>query len=116
MWFLVAIVTVFVIVIVIEPPLDGSTVTTLAAVKPEEEEEEEAARVTCWREAVETKHAAEDSSTVEMSRKLNGIVAVCPDLGIGRNGNLPWHPVRLKWVALTDGSVETIKKLECEVQ
>ncbi|KAM7416986.1 hypothetical protein PAMA_018865 [Pampus argenteus] len=30
-----------------------------------------------------------------MSRILNGIVAVCPDLGIGRNGNLPWHPVRL---------------------
>ncbi|KAK2837049.1 hypothetical protein Q5P01_014261 [Channa striata] len=30
-----------------------------------------------------------------MSRWLNGIVAVCPDLGIGRNGNLPWHPVRL---------------------
>ncbi|XP_070760667.1 dihydrofolate reductase [Enoplosus armatus] len=30
-----------------------------------------------------------------MSRVLNGIVAVCPDLGIGKNGNLPWHPVRL---------------------
>lgn len=30
-----------------------------------------------------------------MSRILNGIVAVCPDLGIGKNGNLPWHPVRL---------------------
>lgn len=30
-----------------------------------------------------------------MSRILNGIVAVCPDLGIGNNGNLPWHPVRL---------------------
>uniref|UniRef100_A0A8C2WBQ0 dihydrofolate reductase n=1 Tax=Cyclopterus lumpus TaxID=8103 RepID=A0A8C2WBQ0_CYCLU len=30
-----------------------------------------------------------------MSRILNGIVAVCPDLGIGSNGNLPWHPVRL---------------------
>ncbi|XP_028312380.1 dihydrofolate reductase [Gouania willdenowi] len=30
-----------------------------------------------------------------MSRVLNGIVAVCPDLGIGFNGNLPWHPVRL---------------------
>ncbi|XP_023253382.1 dihydrofolate reductase [Seriola lalandi dorsalis] len=30
-----------------------------------------------------------------MSRILNGIVAVCPDLGIGYNGNLPWHPVRL---------------------
>ncbi|XP_028270419.1 dihydrofolate reductase [Parambassis ranga] len=30
-----------------------------------------------------------------MSRVLNGIVAVCPDLGIGMNGNLPWHPVRL---------------------
>ncbi|XP_037339476.1 dihydrofolate reductase isoform X2 [Pungitius pungitius] len=30
-----------------------------------------------------------------MSRVLNGIVAVCPDLGIGCHGNLPWHPVRL---------------------
>ncbi|XP_026200031.1 dihydrofolate reductase [Anabas testudineus] len=30
-----------------------------------------------------------------MSRMLNAIVAVCPDLGIGNNGNLPWHPVRL---------------------
>lgn len=30
-----------------------------------------------------------------MSRILNGIVAVCPDLGIGNKGNLPWHPVRL---------------------
>ncbi|XP_062398436.1 dihydrofolate reductase [Sardina pilchardus] len=30
-----------------------------------------------------------------MSRVLNGIVAVCPDMGIGRNGNLPWHPIRL---------------------
>ncbi|XP_018524947.1 dihydrofolate reductase [Lates calcarifer] len=30
-----------------------------------------------------------------MSRILNGIVAVCPDLGIGKNGDLPWHPVRL---------------------
>ncbi|AWP06475.1 Dihydrofolate reductase isoform 3 [Scophthalmus maximus] len=30
-----------------------------------------------------------------MSRVLNGIVAVCPDLGIGNHGNLPWHPVRL---------------------
>ncbi|XP_053181365.1 dihydrofolate reductase [Scomber japonicus] len=30
-----------------------------------------------------------------MSRILNGIVAVCPDMGIGMNGNLPWHPVRL---------------------
>ncbi|XP_040011778.1 dihydrofolate reductase isoform X1 [Xiphias gladius] len=30
-----------------------------------------------------------------MSRIVNGIVAVCPDLGIGKNGNLPWHPVRL---------------------
>ncbi|XP_069581113.1 dihydrofolate reductase [Brachyistius frenatus] len=31
-----------------------------------------------------------------MSRTLNGIVAVCPDLGIGNSGNLPWHPVRLR--------------------
>ncbi|XP_034027140.1 dihydrofolate reductase [Thalassophryne amazonica] len=30
-----------------------------------------------------------------MGRVLHGIVAVCPDLGIGKNGNLPWHPVRL---------------------
>ncbi|XP_026167358.1 dihydrofolate reductase isoform X3 [Mastacembelus armatus] len=30
-----------------------------------------------------------------MARTLYGIVAVCPDLGIGKNGNLPWHPVRL---------------------
>ncbi|XP_061135712.1 dihydrofolate reductase isoform X3 [Syngnathus typhle] len=27
---------------------------------------------------------------------LNGIVAMCPDLGIGRDGHLPWHPTRLK--------------------
>ncbi|KAF3851625.1 hypothetical protein F7725_013397 [Dissostichus mawsoni] len=30
-----------------------------------------------------------------MSRMLNAIVAVCPDLGIGKDGQLPWHPVRL---------------------
>ncbi|KAK5909193.1 hypothetical protein CesoFtcFv8_003145 [Champsocephalus esox] len=30
-----------------------------------------------------------------MSRVLNAIVAVCPDLGIGMDGQLPWHPVRL---------------------
>ncbi|XP_046697749.1 dihydrofolate reductase isoform X2 [Silurus meridionalis] len=30
-----------------------------------------------------------------MSRVLNCIVAVCPDLGIGKNGTLPWHPIRL---------------------
>ncbi|XP_067088000.1 dihydrofolate reductase [Osmerus mordax] len=30
-----------------------------------------------------------------MSRVLNCIVAVCPDMGIGSNGNLPWHPKRL---------------------
>ncbi|XP_059193586.1 dihydrofolate reductase [Centropristis striata] len=35
------------------------------------------------------------SSLRTMSRILNCIVAVCPDLGIGRNGDLPWHPVRL---------------------
>lgn len=35
------------------------------------------------------------SVLLTMSRILNGIVAVCPDLGIGKNGNLPWHPVRL---------------------
>lgn len=33
-----------------------------------------------------------------MSRVLNAIVAVCPNLGIGMNGDLPWHPVRLKYV------------------
>ncbi|KAM7018599.1 dihydrofolate reductase [Tautogolabrus adspersus] len=32
---------------------------------------------------------------MKMPRVLNGIVAVCPDLGIGMNGNLPWHPARL---------------------
>lgn len=31
-----------------------------------------------------------------MARVLNAIVAVCPDLGIGRNGDLPWHPIRLE--------------------
>ncbi|TSR04325.1 Ankyrin repeat domain-containing protein 34B [Bagarius yarrelli] len=31
-----------------------------------------------------------------MSRVLNCIVAVCPDMGIGNNGNLPWHPIRLR--------------------
>ncbi|XP_043096225.1 dihydrofolate reductase [Puntigrus tetrazona] len=30
-----------------------------------------------------------------MSRILNCIVAFCPDMGIGKNGNLPWHPIRL---------------------
>ncbi|KAM8885805.1 dihydrofolate reductase isoform 2-T2 [Spinachia spinachia] len=35
------------------------------------------------------------SGPLSMSRVLNGIVAVCPDLGIGCHGNLPWHPVRL---------------------
>ncbi|GAA6090141.1 dihydrofolate reductase, partial [Tachysurus ichikawai] len=30
-----------------------------------------------------------------MSRRLNCIVAVCPDMGIGKSGNLPWHPIRL---------------------
>uniref|UniRef100_A0A3B3X435 dihydrofolate reductase n=1 Tax=Poecilia mexicana TaxID=48701 RepID=A0A3B3X435_9TELE len=30
-----------------------------------------------------------------MSRILNGIVAVCPNLGIGKDGKLPWHPIRL---------------------
>ncbi|XP_067295096.1 dihydrofolate reductase [Pseudorasbora parva] len=30
-----------------------------------------------------------------MSRILSCIVAVCPDMGIGKNGNLPWHPIRL---------------------
>ncbi|XP_030647742.1 dihydrofolate reductase isoform X2 [Chanos chanos] len=28
-----------------------------------------------------------------MSRVLNCIVAVCPDMGIGKNGTLPWHPI-----------------------
>ncbi|XP_061071632.1 dihydrofolate reductase-like [Conger conger] len=30
-----------------------------------------------------------------MSRRLNCIVAVCPNMGIGNDGNLPWHPKRL---------------------
>ncbi|KAJ8286718.1 hypothetical protein GJAV_G00042530 [Gymnothorax javanicus] len=30
-----------------------------------------------------------------MSRVLNCIVAICPNMGIGKDGNLPWHPKRL---------------------
>ncbi|KAM8865369.1 dihydrofolate reductase [Synchiropus picturatus] len=30
-----------------------------------------------------------------MTRTLNAIVAVCPDMGIGRLGDLPWSPIRL---------------------
>ncbi|XP_064164281.1 dihydrofolate reductase-like [Anguilla rostrata] len=30
-----------------------------------------------------------------MSRTLNCIVAICPNMGIGNEGNLPWHPKRL---------------------
>ncbi|KAJ8401911.1 hypothetical protein AAFF_G00374920 [Aldrovandia affinis] len=30
-----------------------------------------------------------------MSRTLNCIVAICPNMGIGNSGNLPWHPKRL---------------------
>ncbi|XP_075903195.1 dihydrofolate reductase [Nelusetta ayraudi] len=30
-----------------------------------------------------------------MTRALNAIVAVCPNGGIGKDGDLPWHPVRL---------------------
>ncbi|MBN3308525.1 DYR reductase, partial [Amia calva] len=30
-----------------------------------------------------------------MSRTINCIVAVCPNMGIGNKGNLPWHPTRL---------------------
>ncbi|XP_028660524.1 dihydrofolate reductase [Erpetoichthys calabaricus] len=30
-----------------------------------------------------------------MGRLLKCIVAVCPNMGIGKNGNLPWHPTRL---------------------
>lgn len=35
------------------------------------------------------------NNALVMGRVLNCIVAVCPDMGIGRNGNLPWHPIRL---------------------
>ncbi|KAM6930818.1 dihydrofolate reductase [Xenentodon cancila] len=46
-----------------------------------------------------------------MTRVLNAIVAVCPDLGIGNRGQLPWHPVRLSnefahFRKLTSSSVE----------
>ncbi|XP_060699969.1 dihydrofolate reductase [Hemiscyllium ocellatum] len=30
-----------------------------------------------------------------MSRLMNCIVAVCPNMGIGKDGNFPWYPVRL---------------------
>lgn len=30
-----------------------------------------------------------------MTRLINSIVAVCPNMGIGNNGNFPWHPIRL---------------------
>ncbi|XP_067885706.1 dihydrofolate reductase [Heterodontus francisci] len=30
-----------------------------------------------------------------MSRLINCIVAVCPNMGIGKDGNFPWHPIRL---------------------
>uniref|UniRef100_A0A0E9T6B7 DHFR domain-containing protein n=1 Tax=Anguilla anguilla TaxID=7936 RepID=A0A0E9T6B7_ANGAN len=42
---------------------------------------------------LESKHAV---SGLVMSRILNSIVAVCPDMGIGNKGQLPWHSIRLK--------------------
>uniref|UniRef100_UPI00398E894A dihydrofolate reductase n=1 Tax=Pristiophorus japonicus TaxID=55135 RepID=UPI00398E894A len=30
-----------------------------------------------------------------MPRLINCIVAVCPNMGIGKDGNFPWHPIRL---------------------
>lgn len=49
-------------------------------------------------EAVVMSGASRDggSSPTAMPRSVNAIVAVCPDLGIGRSGQLPWHPVRLR--------------------
>ncbi|XP_064152536.1 dihydrofolate reductase isoform X2 [Anguilla rostrata] len=41
---------------------------------------------------LESKHAV---SGLVMSRILNSIVAVCPDMGIGNKGQLPWHSIRL---------------------
>uniref|UniRef100_A0A3B5AYB0 dihydrofolate reductase n=1 Tax=Stegastes partitus TaxID=144197 RepID=A0A3B5AYB0_9TELE len=43
-----------------------------------------------------------------MSRILNGIVAVCPDLGMGNNGHLPWHPVRLGCSARLTGKQNVV--------
>ncbi|KAF4074683.1 hypothetical protein AMELA_G00242110 [Ameiurus melas] len=39
--------------------------------------------------------SSKKKSPLVMGRVLNCIVAVCPDMGIGRSGNLPWHPIRL---------------------
>ncbi|XP_066510100.1 dihydrofolate reductase-like isoform X2 [Hoplias malabaricus] len=61
-------------------------------------------RQTKWREEAQCGGAALEHSsyfcitfilTVDMSSILNCIVAVCPDMGIGKSGNLPWHPIRL---------------------
>lgn len=41
--------------------------------------------------------SAEEFGPATMPRVLNAIVAVCPDLGIGKNGDLPWHPIRLEY-------------------
>ncbi|XP_023199852.1 dihydrofolate reductase isoform X1 [Xiphophorus maculatus] len=49
----------------------------------------------CWRETLAVSSFEKSQTTFSMSRVLNGIVAVCPNLGIGKDGNLPWHPIRL---------------------
>uniref|UniRef100_A0A096LSG7 dihydrofolate reductase n=1 Tax=Poecilia formosa TaxID=48698 RepID=A0A096LSG7_POEFO len=51
--------------------------------------------MSCWREMLAVSSFEKRRTTFSMSRILNGIVAVCPNLGIGKDGKLPWHPIRL---------------------